>query len=441
MSNWTEGAALTPTNLNNNLASASSSTGFSTNTLRAESGNTISLLAPSSAFVAKSIDSGGMAWNALAYGAAGGTDSTSAIQAALNRAAANGGGTVDLPTGIYTISSALTVGRNVRLRGAGGGRDLNGTSPTQLYMPSAATTVLILGDVGGSGAIVEDLTLSASGNANNLGGILIQQMGFCEINRVGISGMSSFGIRIQGGNDANFNSLRGCVIATQSSGSCIDVQGLASGMDSSPLMVGCLINANAPWVSIDSAGKAPDHPFLIGNRFISSSSVTGIYGLMTNAYIQGNRFEVTAGSMTITLAPPTGSQPAGAFIANDYPATGGVVFNDSSSTPSGRWMEITASATHINMPVGTVDNPAYGFASEQSLGLYRSAASTIALSYGTLNLNNAILSSIRSTNASATSATLNDGEFRVAAVSTTSAELAYRSGNTTYRFIAAATAL
>jgi hypothetical protein len=91
--------------------------------------------------------------------------------------------------------------------------------------------------------------------------------------------------------------------------------------------------------------------------------------------------------------------------------------------------------------VGAALRPAVAFSSESSLGFFSSAASTVALSYGTFNLRGAILSSIRSTDASATSATLNDGEFRVAAISVTSAELAYRSGNTTYRFIAAATAL
>jgi hypothetical protein len=90
---------------------------------------------------------------------------------------------------------------------------------------------------------------------------------------------------------------------------------------------------------------------------------------------------------------------------------------------------------------GTALQPFYAYSSESSLGLFRSANSTLGLSYGTFSLRGGILSSIRSTNASATSATLNDGEFRVAAVSTTSAELAYRSGNTTYRFIAAATAV
>lgn len=90
---------------------------------------------------------------------------------------------------------------------------------------------------------------------------------------------------------------------------------------------------------------------------------------------------------------------------------------------------------------GQAISPAFAFESERSLGIYRSAASTLAFSYGTVNLNNAILSSLRTTNASGTSATVNDKELRIVAVSVSSAQLAFRSGNTTYVINADATAL
>lgn len=48
----------------------------------------------------------------------GRTDATSAIQAALNDAGENGGGTVYLPSGKYLITGELTVPENVELRGA-----------------------------------------------------------------------------------------------------------------------------------------------------------------------------------------------------------------------------------------------------------------------------------------------------------------------------------
>lgn len=100
-----------------------------------------------------------------------------------------------------------------------------------------------------------------------------------------------------------------------------------------------------------------------------------------------------------------------------------------------------ANAGQFLLPAGSATLPTSAFTSEVSLGWYRSGTSTMALSYGTFNLGGAILSSLRTTNASGTSATVNDKELRIVAVSTTSAQLAFRSGNTTYLINASATAL
>lgn len=61
------------------------------------------------------------ALNAFAYGAKGdgSTDDRAAIQAALDAAAAAGGGVVYLPAGTYIINKYLTIGSKVRLVGAG----------------------------------------------------------------------------------------------------------------------------------------------------------------------------------------------------------------------------------------------------------------------------------------------------------------------------------
>src|SRR5690606_32096305 len=57
------------------------------------------------------------------------TDDTASIQAALNAAAAAGGGTVYLPAGRYFVASHLSVGANVELRGASDGAHHYGTTP------------------------------------------------------------------------------------------------------------------------------------------------------------------------------------------------------------------------------------------------------------------------------------------------------------------------
>lgn len=95
-------------------------------------------------------------------------------------------------------------------------------------------------------------------------------------------------------------------------------------------------------------------------------------------------------------------------------------------------MALTNSDIQLNSG-GSSTSPALAFTSEVSLGLYRSAASNIALSYGTLNLRGAALS-LRTTNSAGSSSALTNGEICLVNVSTTSAQLAWRSGNTTYLF-------
>lgn len=381
MTLWQTGDVVGPTNLNARGGSVTTSGGFSTNTLLPESGSTITI---AGAAVLRSVDSGGAVRNVLAFGAVPSlaVDSTAAIQAAINA----GKGVVYFPPGTYAISS-ITVPRNRILRGSDA-RDLNGAAATQLYQGSANTTAVQLIDTGGSGVVIEDIVISASGNANNLGGVLIAGMGACELHRVGVSSTSAFGVQIVGGNNGNANALHECVITNLDSlATCIDIQGQATGMDSSPNMVSCYVNSNSPWISIVSAGLRPDAPTFVANRFISASSVTAIYAEATNARFIGNRFETVVGNMQVTLSPQAGIQPVAQFIANSYAAPGGLVWTDSSSTPSPRWQENVRGITLYNaVQDGVQRNPAYTFASDLSLGLYKSGVSTLALSYGTLLL-------------------------------------------------------
>src|SRR5207302_4808023 len=130
-------------------------------------------------------------------------------------------------------------------------------------------------------------------------------------------------------------------------GTVIDIEGGPSGVDTTPYMAGCFVNTNAPtaWISIKStsSGQAPDSALFTNNRFIeSTSTITAIYALATNARFIGNRFENVNGSLNVTLAPPTGSQAAAEFIGNSWAVTGGTLnWNDSANTPSTRFQEIT----------------------------------------------------------------------------------------------------
>lgn len=85
------------------------------------------------------------------------------------------------------------------------------------------------------------------------------------------------------------------------------------------------------------------------------------------------------------------------------------------------------------VPPGSATAPSSAFSSEVSLGLYRSGVSTVALSYGSFNLNQARLVSMR-TAASLDSTTLAVNEAAFTIVAGSAAQLAIRSGGTIYYF-------
>src|SRR6266699_2413418 len=76
-------------------------------------------------------------YNVLQYNAdnTGTTDTTTAIQNAINAAQAAGGGTVYFPPGTYLISSTLTVSSdNMQLVGAGWGAQIKASGGITGYM-------------------------------------------------------------------------------------------------------------------------------------------------------------------------------------------------------------------------------------------------------------------------------------------------------------------
>lgn len=389
--------------------------GFSTNTLRSNSGNTVNLLPFSSSLIARSYDSGGALFNVVAFGAdpSGVADSTTAIQSAINAGIPTNGAVIYVPPGTYNVST-LSLYRNMTLRGAGGGRSLGNTTPTLFAQTSSAsTTMLLLADINGTGTVVEDIGLF-SGRANNFGGVKIAGMEACQLRRVSVSGMTGFTIQVIGGANTNFAAITDCALTMTSNGTVIDVWSNSTlGMDSSPVMTGCFVTTNGmgtAWISINSTGGgiAPDSPMFTNNRFISGSSVSALIATMVNARFVANRFETTgtAGVMVVRLSPPTGNQPCGFFLSNTYPAPSGLTWVDSLLTASPRMFEAeTSSAPMGTFGVRTVSGfsagPSLAFASEASLGFYRSGVSTLALSYGTLNLQQSRTVSMRTLAASA----------------------------------------
>lgn len=95
----------------------------------------------------------------------------------------------------------------------------------------------------------------------------------------------------------------------------------------------------------------------------------------------------------------------------------------------------------VVVPIGTAVAPAVRFDSEQSLGLYRSAASTLALSYGTLNLATGAANLSVRTVASFDSTTIPVDAILFAVNATSGASLGINSGGTVYWFDSSASTL
>lgn len=105
-------------------------------------------------------------------------------------------------------------------------------------------------------------------------------------------------------------------------------------------------------------------------------------------------------------------------------------FQSQGTTPSqfGGGIQVTESAS---------TSPSYGFSSESSLGWYRSGVSTVALSYGSFNMNQGRLVSVRTT-ASLDSTSLAVNEMAFSVVQASGASLAIRSGSTIWYFSSSA---
>lgn len=124
------------------------------------------------------------------------------------------------------------------------------------------------------------------------------------------------------------------------------------------------------------------------------------------------------------LLGTAGSQPQPPYAFLSEASLG--VYRSAAST-------IGMSYGQFGLNIGSRSRPGLGFTSDASLGFYSSSTSAIGMSYGTFDLRNAALS-LRTTASVGSSSNLTQGEVCLVNVSATSAQLAFRSGATTYLF-------
>jgi hypothetical protein len=126
----------------------------------------------------------------------GSSDSTSGIQAALNQVAANGGGTIYVPTGNYKITSGLAYHSSTGLMITGDGPQasnfrLASTSTSIQYLTITQTGEFVGGNLGKQGTvIIEDVAFyndeQAASFADTHVAVVLNNVNFGQVRNVGI---------------------------------------------------------------------------------------------------------------------------------------------------------------------------------------------------------------------------------------------------------------
>lgn len=256
----------------------------------------------------------------------GTSDSTLAIQGALNMAMENGG-VVLLPAGTYKTSAALTYKssntKQLTIRGAG-------KSATVIQQASGTSDVLLKSADNTANQqflVIEDIGFSAFNNqTNNLGGLLFEKTSLSKLNRVLVSYCNNYLVQFLGGgtggdvqDNAITESWLGNVLTNQSTSYQVYLNSSANSTPDGTRLRGVVFNSAAGTAvktnkgSI-SRGYGPDFS-MIG---CSVQTTPNWYDVDGNAVrIIGNRFEVTSGTATITIAS---TAKRGARIGNSYAA-------------------------------------------------------------------------------------------------------------------------
>lgn len=110
--------------------------------------------------------------------ASGETDDEPAIQAALDHAAVNGGGTVRLPAGVYGVGRPLVLRSNVRLTGVGPGKSVVRPTSKSIGKVVEGTGVwAVIAAVAADNAHVADLTVDLSVHQTHANGVALLPSG------------------------------------------------------------------------------------------------------------------------------------------------------------------------------------------------------------------------------------------------------------------------
>jgi hypothetical protein len=400
-----------------------------------------------------SLVSTALLYNVKNYGAVGdgSTDDTAAIRSAISSAgtaSVQGGGIVYFPSGIYLTTSTVTIPSGYRVSLLGDGM-LSSTVSSQHSRPifdvvSGNNGMWRLG-IKGSG-----YTLDGARNDQNVGVYIRSTAGKINGGDVYIDSTGSFTMFFEanGGSGTLMSNLfLTPSLETESAPRYAAAIG-HRGQDSTaiPRQFNNLNTSGARLFDVDGVDG-----FFVTNAFghnISMTTRTARLKMQAFRLATSNTSTLVKGSDIELIGDHNGHWDidAAAYNVTIIGSTvSGIVENRSSHSDTflirtdGNLYgggKVVAHRT-LSGNSATTLAPSFAFRSEESLGFFRSRASTVALSYGTFHLNQARLTSIKTTASLGTTGNGVDTEaWLTVGVSVTT--LNVRSGNTTYYFASSA---
>lgn len=234
------------------------------------------------------------------------TDDTAAIQKAIARVKALGGGVVYFPPGIYLISAALALASAT-------GVSLKGSGALTSVIKATSTSINALAFTTCSGFTIEDLALANTGNATTAG-LLLTDSGAVAVSRCSVSG---YRFSVDSNVAVNIDrtlTISGCTLDATADAAARSVRLRGASLTGSTLVVGGKWDSTTTGNGLELQGSASNVTLIglnlgrqaIGVLYESTWVGTGVVALGCNF-----------GSCTIDLkSDPTSTATAFADVAN-----------------------------------------------------------------------------------------------------------------------------
>jgi len=234
---------------------------------------------------------------------------------------------------------------------------------------------------------------------------------------------------------SEFNRLYIPMGVANSGKTCVWIDG-TGGASFNNTFRGLSLTGGSCGVRFTGNGVAAANANLILGGTYSSTSTINSFGLYFDADSNGNAVQSMDIEDTLTAVSMLSTARYN-FVFGRLESNGTDFAAGSGSTGNLFFAYGNSALQGINVSAGSSTLPGLGFISDRSLGLYASGNSSVALSYGSLNLNQGRLVSVRTIGSLASSGNVVNNEWTVT-IGASVATLAIRSGVTTFLWAASA---